>query len=126
MTFAGCDVSDWDHSPLKWQHAYNLFWLTLIPTGTEGIHKSAVWVWMIHVLMRMFVEDLSLEKKVKWYVMLIFSAGETHKMKNKNASVREKNKIHFNRPREGETSSLHVKRRWKTRNIATARRAVWR
>ena len=68
---------------------YNIFWLPLIPTGTKGILKPLMWFRM----MWMFVVHLSLGLKMKWYVMLIFSVGETQRRNRKNASVRKENGI---------------------------------
>ena len=67
MKLAGCDNIDGNLSSLIWQHVYNLFWLTLIPTGTDGLHKSVMWVWMIHVLIRMFVWEWKWNDMWCWY-----------------------------------------------------------
>ena len=69
----GSDSSNRDLSSLRYQQINNLFLLPLIPRGTDGI--------------------LSLGIKMKWYVILIFSAGETQRRNRKNVNMRKENGI---------------------------------
>ena len=45
MKLAGSDGGGEALSLLRGQHVYNLFWLTFIPTGTDGIHKPVISWW---------------------------------------------------------------------------------